>query len=64
MTMPDCASLLPSVLDNKCNVQPTQLASLVSCIETTWEAPMQSARMRREPEYDVEKCREVAEAPD
>ena len=34
----------------------------VSCIETTWEAPMWLARMREEPKYDMEKFGEAAEA--
>ena len=64
MTLPSCASLLPSVLDNRCGVRPTRTRSPVSCIETTWEAPMQSTGMRGEPKYDVEKFGEAAEATD
>ena len=62
ITMLGCASMLPRVLDNRCGVRPTLPASPVSCIETTWEAPMRSAGMRGEPEYDVEKSGEAAQA--
>ena len=64
MTMPHCASLLPSVLDNRCGVRPTRTPSPVSGIETTWEAPMRSTGMHGEPKYDVEKFGESAEATD
>ena len=62
ITMPSYASLLPSVLDNRCSVRPTLPVSPVSCIKTTWEAPMQLPRMLREPEYNVEKFGEAVEA--
>ena len=64
MTLPGCASLLPIILDNRCGVRPTRTRSPVSCIETTWEAPMRSTGMRGEPEYDVEKFGEAAEVTD
>ena len=38
------------------------LCSQFPCIKTTWEAPMQSVGMCGEPEYDVEKFGEAAEA--
>ena len=62
ITMLDYASMLPRVLDNRCGVRPTLPASPVSCIETTWEAPMRLAGMCGEPEYDVEKSGEAAQA--
>ena len=62
ITMLGCASMLPRVLDNRYGVRPTLPASPVSCIKTTWEAPMRSVGMREEPEYDVEKSREAAQA--
>ena len=58
--MPGCAPLLPSVLDNRCGVRSTLPASPVSCIETTWEAPMRSAGIREAPEYDMEKFGEAS----
>ena len=64
ITMHGCVSLLPSVVDNKCCVQPKRPAFPVSCSEATWEAPMRSARMHGEPEYDVEKFGEAIEATD
>ena len=45
-------------------LQPTRTPSPVSCIETLWEAPMQSTWMHREPEYDVEKFGAAAEVTD
>ena len=57
-----CASMLPSVLDNRCAMQPTLPASPVSYIETTWEAPMRLAGMHEELEYNVENFGDAAEA--
>ena len=59
ITMLGCASMLPRVLDNRCGVRPTLPAFPASYFETTWGAPMQSARMRGEPGYDVEKFRRL-----